>query len=105
MAIASPLELAELIAASVAVALLLRLMKFPASWMFGAMIASSVLHGTGLVEGGLPPWVRGVALVGIGALIGSALRADEGQDPARPCQCGAGLVRGRDRHLRRSSSR
>jgi len=25
----------------------------------------------GLVEGGLPPWVRGVALVGIGALIGS----------------------------------
>jgi hypothetical protein len=71
VAIASPLELTELIAASVAVALLLRLMKFPASWMFGAMIGSSVLHGTGLIEGGLPPWVRGVALVGIGALIGS----------------------------------
>jgi membrane AbrB-like protein len=70
-AIASPLELATLIAASVAVALLLRLTKFPASWMFGAMIASSVLHGTGLIEGGLPPWVRNVALVGIGALIGS----------------------------------
>jgi membrane AbrB-like protein len=71
VAIASPLELTELIAASVAVALLLRLMKFPASWMFGAMIGSSMLHGTGLIEGGLPPWVRGVALVGIGALIGS----------------------------------
>jgi membrane AbrB-like protein len=71
VAIASPLELTELIAASVAVALLLRLMKFPASWMFGAMIGTSVLHGTGLIEGGLPPWVRGVALVGIGALIGS----------------------------------
>jgi membrane AbrB-like protein len=68
---ASPLELAELIAASVAVALLLRLAKFPASWMFGAMIGSSVLHGTGLVEGGLPPSVRGIALVGIGSLIGS----------------------------------
>jgi hypothetical protein len=66
-AIASPLELTELIAASVAAALLLRLIKFPASWMFGAMIGSSVLHGTGLIEGGLPPWVRGVALVGIGA--------------------------------------
>jgi membrane AbrB-like protein len=50
---------------------LLRLTKFPASWMFGAMIGSSVLHGTGLIEGGLPPWVRGVALVGIGALIGA----------------------------------
>src|ERR1700716_92789 len=59
VAIASPLELTELIAASVAVALLLRLMKFPASWMFGAMIGSSVLHGTGLTDGGLPPWVRG----------------------------------------------
>src|SRR2546426_903484 len=41
-AIASPLELTGLIAASVAVALLLRLIKFPASWMFGAMIGSSV---------------------------------------------------------------
>jgi membrane AbrB-like protein len=70
-ATASPLELTELLAASVAAALLLRLIKFPASWMFGAMIASSVLHGTGLIEGGLPPWVRGVALIGIGALIGS----------------------------------
>ena len=68
---ASPLELTALVAASVAVSLLLRLIKFPASWMFGAMIGASVLHGTGLVEGGLPPWVRGVALVGIGALIGS----------------------------------
>src|SRR6478609_1166810 len=71
MAIASPLELAALIAASVAVALLLRLIKFPASWMFGAMIGSSVLHGAGLIDGGLPPWLRAVALVGIGALIGS----------------------------------
>ncbi|MGA7993288.1 MAG: AbrB family transcriptional regulator [Bradyrhizobium sp.] len=69
--VASPLELAELVAASVAVALLLRLIKFPASWMFGAMIGSSVLHGTGMIEGGLPPWVRAIALVGIGALIGS----------------------------------
>ena len=68
---ASPLELAELIAASVAVSLLLRQIKFPASWMFGAMIGSSLLHGAGLVEGGLPPWVRGIALVGIGSLIGA----------------------------------
>ena len=59
------------VAAAIAVALLLRLAKFPASWMFGAMIASSVLHGTGLIEGGLPPWMRGVALIGIGAVIGT----------------------------------
>jgi membrane AbrB-like protein len=71
VAIASPLELTGLIAASVAAALLLRLINFPASWMFGAMIGSSVLHGTGLIEGGLPPWARNVALIGIGALIGA----------------------------------
>jgi len=69
--VASPLGLAGLIGASVAAALLLRMAKFPASWMFGAMIGSSVLHGTGLIEGGLPLWMRGVALVGIGTLIGS----------------------------------
>jgi len=69
--IASPLDLLELVAASLAASLVLRLIKFPASWMFGAMIASSVLHGAGWVDGGLPNWVRGVSLVGIGALIGS----------------------------------
>ena len=69
--IASPLELAALVAASLAAALMLRLMKFPASWMFGARIASSLLHGTSLIEGGLAPWMRGVALVGIGAVIGT----------------------------------
>jgi hypothetical protein len=70
-AVASPLELAGLIAASVVAALLLRLMKFPASWMFGAMIGSSLLHGTGVIEGALPDWLRNVALIGIGAVIGT----------------------------------
>ena len=71
MAVASPLELGELIASAVALALLLRLLNFPASWMFGAMIGSSLLHGTGAIEGGLPEWVRGIALIGIGAVIGT----------------------------------
>ncbi len=71
MTVASPLGLVGLIGASVSTALLLRMAKFPASWMFGAMIGSSVLHGAGLIEGGLPPVVRGIALIGIGTLIGS----------------------------------
>jgi membrane AbrB-like protein len=68
---ASPLELLALGASSLALALIFRLLKFPASWMFGAMIASGVLHGADLIQGGLPIWVRSVALVGIGAVIGS----------------------------------
>ncbi|MBR0756222.1 AbrB family transcriptional regulator [Bradyrhizobium jicamae] len=67
--VASPLGLAVLVGASAGVALFLRFVNFPASWMFGAMLASSLLHGAGLVDGGLPPWIRNVALVGIGALI------------------------------------
>ena len=88
-----------------AAALLLRLIKFPASWMFGAMIGSSVLHGAGLVEGGLPPWVRGMALVGIGALIGSRFARMRIKTLAQPHQRGAGLVRGRHRRSPRCSSR
>src|SRR5258708_19379503 len=69
MTVASPLELGELVAASLALALLLRLLRFPASWMFGAMIASSVLHGEAWVVGGLPPWLRTLPLPAIVAFL------------------------------------
>ena len=68
---ATPQALAVLAAASLAASYVLHRLKFPASWMFGAMLASSVLHGAGLVEGGLPLWAYMVALAGIGILIGS----------------------------------
>ncbi|WP_411779333.1 AbrB family transcriptional regulator [Bradyrhizobium sp. UFLA01-814] len=69
--VASPFGLVALVGLSIGVSLLLRWIKFPASWMFGAMLASSLLHGSGLVDGGLPPWLRNIALVGIGAIIGT----------------------------------
>lgn len=68
---ATALVLAELAVAAVAVSLFMRWIRFPASWMFGAMLASSVLHGTGLVHGALPQWAYIAALTGIGSLIGS----------------------------------
>lgn len=68
---ATPLALAVLVAVSVAAALVLRVLKFPASWMFGAMLGSSALHGSGSIEGGLPTWAYAAALIGIGALIGT----------------------------------
>lgn len=69
--VASPLGLFIMLVASIATAVLLQLIKFPASWMFGAMLAAGLLHGMEWVDGGLPNWMRGIALVGIGALIGS----------------------------------
>lgn len=68
---ASPASLAALAVAALAASYVLHRLKFPASWMFGAMFASSLLHGTGLVTGGLPLWAYMVALAGIGILIGS----------------------------------
>jgi uncharacterized protein len=68
---ATPLALAELAAAGLAVSLLLRWLNFPASWMFGAMLGSSVLHGAGWVDGTLPQWAYITAVIGIGTLIGS----------------------------------
>jgi membrane AbrB-like protein len=70
-AAATPLALAELAVTAIVVSLLLRWLKFPASWMFGAMLGSSVLHGTGMVDGTLPQWAYVTALIGIGTLIGS----------------------------------
>jgi membrane AbrB-like protein len=70
-AAATPLALAELAATAIVVSLLLRWLNFPASWMFGAMLGSSVLHGTGMVDGTLPQWAYITALIGIGTLIGS----------------------------------
>jgi uncharacterized protein len=68
---ASAIALLELAAVAIAAALLFRWMNFPASWMFGAMLGSSVMHGAGWVEGGVPQWAYVTALIGIGILIGS----------------------------------
>jgi uncharacterized protein len=70
---ASPLALAELALAGVLTALVLRRFNFPASWMFGAMLGSAVLHGTGMVDGTVPQWAYATAVIGIGSLIGSRL--------------------------------
>lgn len=68
---ATPLALAELAAVGIGAALLLRLVNFPASWMFGAMLGSAVLHGSGWIDGTLPQWAYIAALTGIGTLIGA----------------------------------
>jgi membrane AbrB-like protein len=68
---ATAMALAQLAVAAVVVSLFMRWIRFPASWMFGAMLASSVLHGSGLIHGALPQWAYIAALTGIGTLIGS----------------------------------
>ena len=69
--IASWPELAILVGISTATAAFLRMIRFPGGLMFGAMLASAILHGTGYVEAVLPWWVAAAAVIGIGAVTGS----------------------------------
>ena len=69
--ISSISELAILVSVSTAAAIFLRTIRFPGGLMFGAMLASAVLHGSGYVDAVLPWWVAAFAVIGIGAVTGS----------------------------------
>ncbi len=69
--ISSISELATLVGLSTGAAVGLRAVNFPGGLMFGAMLASAVLHGTGYIEAVLPWWAVAAAVIGIGAVTGS----------------------------------
>ena len=67
----SPVELAVLVAASTASAVLMHWIRFPGGLLFGAMAASAVLHGADIVHVTLPWWIGSAGVVLLGALVGS----------------------------------
>ncbi len=70
--VANPvLEISILVVFSTAAALILERLKFRGGLMFGAMFASALLHGSGLVQVTLPWWMASVAMVGLGAITGA----------------------------------
>jgi uncharacterized protein len=64
-------ELAILVAASTVVALIAYRIRFPGGLLFGAMFASAILHGSGLIHAVVPPWVANIAMVALGGVIGA----------------------------------
>jgi uncharacterized protein len=68
---ASVAELAVLVLVSTAAALLIWRLRLPGGLMFGAMMASGILHGGGFIQAALPWWVAGAAVIGIGAVTGA----------------------------------
>jgi membrane AbrB-like protein len=68
---ASPSALALVVPAAIISGYAFFRMRFPGGWLFGAMFASGLLHGFGIVEGGLPQMVTNLATVGIGAMAGA----------------------------------
>ena len=45
--------------------------RFPGGLIFGAMLASAVLHGSGLIHAAMPWWIVSAVMVALGALTGS----------------------------------
>jgi membrane AbrB-like protein len=64
-------ELAILVAASTVSALVVFKLRLPGGLMFGAMLASAILHGGGYIQALLPWWIVYAAVIGIGAVTGS----------------------------------
>jgi membrane AbrB-like protein len=64
-------ELAILILVSTVVAIIAYRFRFPGGLLFGAMLTSAVLHGSGLIHAVMPWWVANTAMVAMGAITGS----------------------------------
>jgi hypothetical protein len=64
-------ELAILVAASTIVAIIAYRIRFPGGLLFGAMLTSAVLHGSGLIHAVMPWGAANTAMVAMGAITGS----------------------------------
>ncbi|HVX99968.1 MAG TPA: AbrB family transcriptional regulator [Pseudorhodoplanes sp.] len=64
-------EYGTLILVSIVAAFGLEYVRFRGGLMFGAMLASAVLHGTGFIHAVMPWWIAAVAMCGLGAITGS----------------------------------
>jgi hypothetical protein len=64
-------ELAILVAASVVAAIIAYRIRFPGGLLFGAMMTSAALHGSGLIHVVMPWWVTNTVMIAFGAVTGS----------------------------------
>ena len=64
-------ELAILIVVCAASAWLAYRVRFPGGILFGAMLASAILHGTDLIHAAMPWWAANAAMIALGGITGS----------------------------------
>jgi membrane AbrB-like protein len=64
-------ELAIMVAASTVGALVFQRLRLPGGMLFGALIVSAALHGSGFIEAAVPAWVANAAMVALGGVIGA----------------------------------
>ena len=64
-------ELLILLAISSAIAAIAYRIRFPGGLLFGAMLSSAVLHGTGWIHAVMPWWAANTAMIMLGGVTGS----------------------------------
>jgi hypothetical protein len=64
-------ELAILVAASTTMSIIAFRIRFPGGLLFGAMLTSAALHGTGMIHVVMPWWVTNTVMLAFGAVTGS----------------------------------
>lgn len=64
-------ELVILIFSASLVAMLAHYIRFPGGLLFGAMLTSAILHGSGLIHAVMPWWAANAAMIALGAVTGS----------------------------------
>jgi membrane AbrB-like protein len=64
-------EMCILVATSAVVAIIFFVLRFPGGLMFGAMITSAALHGSGLIQVVMPTWVTYSVMIAFGSVTGS----------------------------------
>jgi membrane AbrB-like protein len=66
-----PVELSILVVLSTVAAVAFLWIRFPGGLLFGAMAASGLLYGTGLVHATFPWWIGGAGVILLGAVAGA----------------------------------
>ena len=64
-------ELAILVAASTVASIIAYFVRFPGGLLFGAMLTSAALHGSGYIHVVMPWWVTNTVMIAFGAVTGS----------------------------------
>ncbi len=64
-------ELAILVVASTVVAIIAYRFRFPGGLLFGAMLTSGALHGSGFIHVAMPWWATNTVMIAFGAVTGS----------------------------------
>ncbi len=69
--IATPVSLLAMLAGGATLAFLLDRLRFAGPWIFGGMLVSALLHGSGLMSGDPPEWLMRLGYMVIGIFIAS----------------------------------